>query len=145
MRDSSHTPLQLQANSITLPDNVLHLQEEMNDAMVHLLTLKASVDAHWQKLISEMEIAHCQNETKTSEVIKEIKACYMAALNDAKATYVAAIREVEAIHSASSREVEVTCATAVRKAAAASAARTSKLQQFHQKTIQTLEDEAIEK
>ena len=102
-RDSSPTPLQLQANSITLPDNVLHLQEEMNNAMVHLPILKASVDAHWQKPISKMEIAHCQNETKTSETIKEIEACSMTALSNAKATCVAAIRGVEAAHAASTR------------------------------------------
>ena len=55
-RDGSPTPFQFQANSITLPDDVLHLQEEMNDAMVHLLIPKASVDACQWKLISEMEI-----------------------------------------------------------------------------------------
>ena len=115
----------------------------MNDAMVHLLTLKASIDACWQKLISETEIAHCQNETKSSKAIKEIKACYAAALDNAKATYVAAVREVEATHSASTREVEVIHATAVRKAEAASVAQTFKLQQVHQETIQMLEDEAI--
>ena len=79
----------------------------------------------------------------TSEAIKQIKAHYMAAPGDAKATHGAAIREVEAAHSASSREVEVICATAVRKVEAASTAQMSKLQQVHQETIQTLEDEAI--
>ena len=44
-RNSTPNPPELQTNSITLPDNVLHLQEEMNDAMVHLLTFRASVDA----------------------------------------------------------------------------------------------------
>ena len=37
-RNTSPTPFQSQTNSINLLDNVLHLQEEMNDAMVHLLT-----------------------------------------------------------------------------------------------------------
>ena len=91
-----------------------------------------------------MEIAHCQNETKTSEAIKEIKAWYAAALSDAEATYVAAVGKVGAAHSASTREVEVIHATAVRKAEAASVVQTSKLQQVHLETIQTLEDEAIE-
>ena len=132
-RDGIPTLLQLQANSITLSDDVLHLQVEMNDAMGHLLI----VDTHQQKLISEMEITHHQNETKTSEAIKEIKAHYVAALGDA-------IGEAEAAHSASVREAEVICTTAVRKAEAASAVQTSKLQQFHKETKQTLEDEAIE-
>ena len=142
-RSSSPTPLQLQANSITLSDDVLHLQGEMNNAIVLLLTLKASVDALQRKLISEMEIAHNQNESKTSKAIKEIKAHYTAALSNAEATHVAAVREAEATHSASAREVEVICATAVRKAEAASVMQTSKLQQDHQETMQTLEDEAI--
>ena len=115
----------------------------MNDAMVHLLTLKTSVDAHWWKLISEMEITHHQNETKTSKAIKEIEAHSAATLGNAKATYVAAVREAEVAHATSAREVEVIHTTAVRKAEAARAVQTSKLQQVHQETIQTLEDEGI--
>ena len=69
----------------------------------------------------------------------------MIALSDAETTYAAAIREAEATHAASTREVEVIHATAVRKAEAVRVAQTSKLQQVHQETIQTLEDEAIEK
>ena len=99
----------------------------MNDAMVHLLTLKASIDPYWWKLISEMEIAYHQNETKTLEAIKEIKAHYVAALSNAEATFAAAIRKAVATHSASAREMEVICATAVRNAEAASVAQTSKL------------------
>ena len=99
--------------------------------MVHLLILKASIDAHWQKLISETEIAHHQNETKTSETIKEIEACSATALSDAKATYAAAVREAEATCAASTREVEVIHTTAVRKAETASGAQASKLQQVH--------------
>ena len=45
-RNSIPNPPESQANSITLPDNVLHLLQEMNDAMVHLLTFRASVDAN---------------------------------------------------------------------------------------------------
>ena len=54
-RNSTPSPLESQANSITLPDDVLHLQEEMNNAKVHLLTLRASVGACWQGLISESD------------------------------------------------------------------------------------------
>ena len=129
-RDSSLTPLQLQVNSITLPDDVLHLQGEMNDNMVHLLTVRASIDAHQQRIMSEMEVAHCQNEIKTSEAIREVKASYAAALGNAEATYVTAVRKVTT-HSTSTSEVEAAHATAVRKAGAASAAQALKLQQTH--------------
>ena len=40
-RNSTPNPPELQANSITLPDNVLHLQEEMDDAMVYLFAFRA--------------------------------------------------------------------------------------------------------
>ena len=46
-RNSTPNPLELQANYIILPDDVLHLQDEMNNAMVHLLTFTALVDAYW--------------------------------------------------------------------------------------------------
>ena len=99
----------------------------MNDAMVHLLTFRASVDAHWQRLISESGIAHHQNETKTSEAINGVEACYSVALCDTEAVYTAAMRDVEATHLASTREVEVSHATVVREAEATRAVQTSKL------------------
>ena len=143
-RDSSPTPFQSQANSITLPDNVLHLQEEMNKAMVHLLTIRASVDTHQQRNIDEMEVTHHQNEIKISEAIREVKAYYMATLSDAESAYGTAMRKVEAVHSVSTSEVEAVCTTAVRKAEAASAAHASKLQRVHQETSWSLDDEALE-
>ena len=95
--------------------------------MVHLLTFRDSVDAHQQRLISESEITHCQNETKVSEVINGVEAHYMVALHDTKAIYAAAMTETKATHSASTREAEATHATAVREAEAARVAQTFKL------------------
>ena len=126
-RNSTPNPPDSQANSITLPADVLHLEEEMNDVMVHLLTFRASVDAHWQRLISELEIAHCQNKTKASIAINRVEGHYMAAICNTEAVYAAAMREVEAVCSASTREVETICTTAVREADAARAVQTSKL------------------
>ena len=111
--------------------------------MVHLPTVRASVDAHWQRVISEVEITPCLNDNKTSKAIKGVKAHYAAALGNAKATYVATIREAEATCSATTGEAEAICTIAVREAEAASVAQASKLQQVHQETMQTLEDEAI--
>ena len=143
-RGSSLTPFQSQTNSITLPDDVLHLQEEMNNTMVHLLTVRASVDACCQSIISETEVAHCQNEIKTSETIREVKTHYTAALSYAVSAYVTAIRKVETGCLASTSEVEAVHATAVRKAEAASVVQASKLQQVYQETMWNLEDEALE-
>ena len=142
-RESSPTPFQMQANSITLPDDVLHLQEEMNAAMVHLLTIRASVDAHCQRIISETEVTHCQNEIKTSEAIREVKAHYATAISDAKSASATAMRKADAACSASTSKMEAVHTTAVRKAEAASVVQASKLQQVHQETMQNLEDEAL--
>ena len=95
--------------------------------MVHLLTFRASVDAHWQRLIFESEITHCQNETKALEAINGVEAHYMVALTNTEAVYAAAMREVEATCLASTREAEATHATTVREAEATRAAQTSKL------------------
>ena len=126
-RNSTPNPPELETNSITLPGNVLHLHEEMNNAMVHLLTFRASVDACQQRLISESEIAHHQNETEASEAIKGVEACYIVALHNTRAIYTAAMREAEAAFLASTREAEATCTTMVREADAARAVQISKL------------------
>ena len=118
-RDSSPTPFQSQAKSINLSDDVLHLQEEMNDAMVHLLTARASIDTCWWRIISGTEVSDCQNEINLAEDIREVKARYAIMMADAESTYVTVMRKVEAAHSASTSEAEVILATRIRKAEAA--------------------------
>ena len=143
-RDTRPTPFQSQANSISLWNDVLHLQEEMNDAMVHLLTARASIDAHCQRIISETEVSHCQNEINLAETIREVKVRHAAAISDAKSAYMTAMRKVDAMHSASTSEVEIICATGVMKAEAANAVQASKLPWQHQEAMQNLEEEALE-
>ena len=120
-RDTSPTPIQSQANSIYLLDNVLHLQEEMNDVTVHLLTARALIDTHCWSIISEAKVSHCQNEINLAETIREVKAKYTAMIGDAESAYATPMRKAEAAHSASTSEVEVIHATGVRKTKAASA------------------------
>ena len=115
----------------------------MNDAMVHLLTFRASVDACWQRLIPELEPIHCQNETEALEVINGVESHYVVALCNTEAVYTVAMGEMEAICLASTREVKTTHTTTVREAEAARAAQTSKLQQTHLDTMQALEDKAL--
>ena len=137
-RDSSPTPFPLPANSINLLDNLLHLQEEMNDPMVHLLSARAAIDMHHQWVILETEVGHCQNDT--SKAIREVKAQYATAIGDAKAAYRTAMKQVEAVHSASSSKVEVIWATGIKKAKAANATQASKLQWQHQEAMHNLEE-----
>ena len=55
-------------------------------------------------LYLEMEVPHCQNEIKTYETIREVKAHYMAALSNAESAYGTAMRKAEANSSASTSE-----------------------------------------
>ena len=136
-------PLPSLANCINLLDNVLHLQEEMIDAMVHLLSNRATMDTCHQQVISETEVSHCQNEIDTSEAIREIKAWYAVMIGDAEAAYRTTIRKAEAIHLASTSKVEVTQATGIRKAKGTNAVQASKLQWQHEEAMQNLEEEAL--
>ena len=111
----------------------------MNDAMIQLLTIRALVDAHRQRLISDTEITLHQNEAKVSKAVKEIKAHYLAALSDAESSCVVAVREAETVHSVSTREVQCTCITTMRKAEAASTVEAFSIQQVHWETMKTLE------
>ena len=143
-RDTSPTPLLLLANSINLSNDVLHLQEEMNDPMVNLLSARATIDMHCKWVLSETEVGHCQNEIDTSKAIREIKALVCPAMiGDAKAAYGTTIRKVEAICLASTSKAEVIWATRIRKAKAANAVQASKLQWQHQEAMQNLEEEAL--
>ena len=61
-----------------LPDEVLHLQGEMNMAMGWLHTTRASMDAHCRKPVLDTEAAFHENEAQTTEAIWEVKAQCMA-------------------------------------------------------------------
>ena len=143
-RDTSPTPFLLLANSINLLDNVLCLQEEMNDAMVHLLSTRATIDTSHQWVILRTEVSHCQNEMDTFKAIREVKGQYAATIEDPESTYRTTMSKVEAVHLASTSEAEVFLAIGIRKAKAANAMQASKLQQQHQEAMQNLEEKALE-
>ena len=60
-----------QANFINLLDDALCLQEEMNNAMVHLLYTRVAIDTHCQWVLLETEVSHHQKEIDTSEANRE--------------------------------------------------------------------------
>ena len=111
--------------------------------MSHLLTLQASLDAHWWRLISDTGTTLCQNEAKASKAIKEVKAHCAASVLEAEALYAEAIREAETTHSTSIMEAEGGCVTAVREVVAACVAPAFDFQQAHGETMWALESEAI--
>ena len=79
----------------------------MNDAVAHLLSSRATIDMCHQRVLSETEVGHCQNEINTSKAIREIKAQYASMIRDAEAAYGTTLRKAEAVHLASTSKVEV--------------------------------------
>ena len=61
-------------NTDVLPNEVLHLQGEMNTAMGWLLTTRASMDICHRKWVSDTKAAFHKNEAQTTEAIWEVKA-----------------------------------------------------------------------
>ena len=75
--------------------------------MVHLLSVRATIDMCCQWFLSETEVSHCQNKIDTSEATREIKAQYATAVRDAEAAYGTALRKAEAVCLASTSKAEV--------------------------------------
>ena len=70
-------PLSKTANGTdtgALPNEVLHLQGEMNRAIGWLLMTRVSMDAHHRKQVLDTEAAFHQNKAQTTEVIRKAKA-----------------------------------------------------------------------
>ena len=148
------------------PTDTGHLQEEANKALGELLAMKSSIDAHWQKLVWELSIAPHQNDSKTTESIKEAKAiCTLStqgavtlcsttvkaakaicthSTQEAKALYSTTVKEAETICAHSTQEAETLCSMTIREAGAQGASQTDSLQCSHSKSIPHLEEQAIE-
>ena len=56
------------------PSDAAHLWKEPNKTLGELLATTSSIDAHQQKLVWELDMALCQNNSETTESIKEAKA-----------------------------------------------------------------------
>ena len=110
------------ASSDTPPPDVAHLQEVANKAIGDLLVVRSSLDAHWQKLVSEFSMALCENDSEATESIKEAKA----------------------ICTHSIQEAEDRCSVAIREVEAQMASQAISIQQSHHKAVQHLEEESIE-
>ena len=139
----------------TLPEEVVSLQEEMNRAMGHLLTTRASMDTHWRKQVLDFEMAICQNEAKATEAIREAKAhcgavireaetCCALTIREAEAQCTTTIREAEAHSSTTITEVKAHCAADIREEESHTVDYACFIQQSHGDDMQCLEMEAIE-
>ena len=96
-------------------------------------------------------MALCQNESKTTESIKEAKATCDTANKEAKATCTCSLQEAKTLCSKvkanctqSIQEAKTLCSTAIRDTEAPGASQASSLQKSHAKSILHLEGQAIE-
>ena len=108
-------------SSVTPPTDAGHLWEEANKALGELLATKLSINAHQWRLVWELGMALCQNDSETTESIKEAKA----------------------ICTHSTQEAETLCSMTIREAEAWGASQADSLQWSHVKSIQHLEEQAI--
>ena len=116
----------------TLPEEVLHLQGEMNRIMGWLLTARASMDVHQRKEVSDFQLALHQNEAQTTKVIREAKTVHATATGEAKAHCANIIQDAKA-----------TCARTIREGETASTEHACTLQQARRDSMEGLEREAI--
>ena len=90
----------------TLPEEVLHLQVEMNRIMGQLLTTRVSMDAHQRKEVSNFQMALHQNEAQTTKIIKEAETVCATTIREAKAHCANIIQDAEATCARTIREAE---------------------------------------
>ena len=130
-------------NSGAPPADAGHLKEEANKALGGLLTMKSSIDAHQQKLVWELGMDLCWNNSETTESIKEVKAICAHSTQEAKTLCSPTIKEAKATSACSIQEAKTLCSLAIRDAEAQGASQADSLHQSHDKSIRHLEEQAI--
>ena len=137
-----------------LPRDVIQLQEEVGKALGCLLVTRSSLDACWRKQILDFEMGLCQNESETTESIKETKTLCTHTTREAEANQVMLISKAEAWHATCIKEAEANCAsiiaeaenccsTVIRKVESCGTKQACSIQQSHAEGMQHLEMEAI--
>ena len=120
------------------------LPEEMSNAMGHLLSTRASIDAHQRKQISDFEMAIYQNEAEATEAIREAKTHCGAAIREAETHHATNIREAEAHCATTIMEAEGHCTTDIREAESCCADHACIIQQSHSDNMQCLQRKTME-
>ena len=138
----------------SLPGDLVQLQEEVGGALGHLLVTRSSLDACQRKQVLDFEMTLCQNESETTEAIKEAKTLCTYTTREAEAHQAMLISEAEAWHATCIKEAEANCAsviveaenccsTAMRKVESHSTKQACSIQQSHTEGMQHLEMETI--
>ena len=142
------------SRSVTPPADMIELWENANKALKELLTTKASIDAHRQRAIWELDMELHWNESQATESIKEAKAiCSQATLDaqalcfatvkEAKAACMVAVKEAKMTQVHSIQEAKAACSTAIRDVEAWGASQAELLQREHSNILWDLEMQAI--
>ena len=109
----SPTAKTLGSSSGTPPTDAGHLQEEANQALGDLLVTMSSIKSHLQKLVLELGVVLCQNDSKTMESIKEAKAFCTHSTQDNETLCSTTIKEAKATCAHSIQEAENLCSRAI--------------------------------
>ena len=112
------------------PTDAGHLQEETNEALGELLATKSTIDTHWQKLVWELGIAHCQNKSWNSRIHKGSQGCLWNNHYGSQGHLCLLLLEAKTL-----------CSLAIRDAETQGASQAGSLQLLHAKSIQCLEEQ----
>ena len=102
------------SRSITLPTDMAELQENANKALEELLATRSSIDAHRWRAIWELGMELHQNESKTTESIKEARAICSHVTLDARALCFTTVNEAKTTEGHTIWEAEAACSVAIR-------------------------------
>ena len=119
-----------------------YLPEEANKALEELLATKSSINTHQWKLVWELGMSLCWNDSKTTESIKEAKAICTHSTQETLCS--TTVKEAKATCTHSVQEVKTLCSKTIRDVEAWGASQADSLHQTHTKSIQHLEEQAIQ-
>ena len=152
--------------SISPPEDIIELWTSANKALNDLVTTKASIDAHRQRAMWELNVALHQSESKAAASIKDAKAaCSQATLNphatcsqltleaktncswailEAKTNCSLAVNKAKATRYHMVQEVKATCSKATCEVQAHRVLQAELLQREHGSIMQDLEGQVIQ-
>ena len=108
---------------------LVELWTNANKTLDELLSTKGSIDARRWRVVWELGIMLCQNESQVATMIKEARViCSQTTLDiwtvcpqsllEAKTSYLAAVKEAKTTRGHSVQEAEATCSRAICEAEA---------------------------
>ena len=150
----SPIPAISRSGSISPPVDLTELRTNANKALDELLNTKGSIDARRQRVVGELGMMLCQNESQAATLIKEARvicsqttldiqtACSQSIL-EAKTSYLAVVKEAKTTRGCLVQEAEATCSKAICEAKGWKISQAAMLHKEHGKYMQDLEEQAV--